>query len=232
MYYIGIDNGKNGAMAIVEFAKNRKIVDVLKYDSENPLVFYNALKEYDPAKCFAYLEEPIVVYGLAHQTAPYETIGRHKMTLEILGISYTVGSPRMTSKENWKNILGLKGKADQASKAAAEELSMLNKKLKTVVAEAEKSGYSKAQLKSSKKEYMPEKLKIYKEEYKTIQKEIGKNKSERKARVKQVSLDYCLEIYPDSLKFLEKSRSSKLDDDIAEALLLAECGRIVYGLKK
>lgn len=224
--FIGIDNGKAGATAIID--ENRSIVDVFKYDPKDTMYFYKKLKPYveQADSLFAYIEEPIVVYGLAHQTAPFETIGRHKMMLEILGISYACGSPRETSPNNWKKHLNLLDAAKEISKADKARLSELRAQKKSLEAQALSKGYK---LKSRTKEYLGEAEKNFQLEYKLCTSEMDKIKKGRKTGIKQLSVDTCLTLFPDAGKYIKKvtSRSESWDDDMAEALLLAECGRIL-----
>ena len=81
--FIGIDNGKHGAIALINLEGD--ILDAFKYNELEPTLLYDKLSvNIDKYDMYAFVEKPIVVYGLAHQTAPFETVGRHKMTLEIL----------------------------------------------------------------------------------------------------------------------------------------------------
>lgn len=225
--FIGIDNGNAGATAVID--ENRKILAVFKYDPSDRLCFYHKLKPYREKyeSIFAFIEEPIVVYGLAHQTAPFETIGRHKMMLEILDIPYKTGSPRETAPDNWKKHLNLLEEAKSISKADKTRLSELTKELKSIEARALAHKYK---VSSKAKEYIcPEEQKL-REEYKQCKSEINAIKSARKTNIKQLSVTTCLRLFPEAEKYLKKEKAKKYiwDDDMAEALLLAECGRIVY----
>lgn len=233
--FVGIDNGKHGAIAIIDEDKN--ILDVFKYDSTDTTKFFNLLIEYRKEhRIYAFIEKPIVVYGLAHQTSPFETIGRHKMTLEILKIPYEVGDPAATSPNNWKKIIGLFDDAKAASKANTKEISALNKKAKELKEKAEdiEVGGSEKIVKD-KIAYMDPELAKIAEEFRSIKKQIGSLRKDKKHSVKQTSVEACLKMFPDSEKYILKSgraTKNKYDDDIAEAILLAECGRVTYGTNK
>lgn len=233
--FIGIDNGKQGAVAIIDEDKN--ILNVLKYDEKDPLCFYTFIKQYcdDSTEIRAFIEKPIVVYGLAHQTSPFETIGRHKMALEILGIPYMIGDPLSGSASNWKRIIGLFEKANSAAKENTKEISAINKRVRELKIQAEFLGFSERELKEEKLAYMNKNIVGLAEEYRTLKKEISKLKRDKKQNVKQTSVDACLSMFKDAEKFISKSSKSsktKYDDDIAEALLLAECGRTLYEQKQ
>ena len=169
--FIGIDNGKHGAIALIDLEKN--ILDAFKYDEFNTTLFYDKLKEYESEyNMYAFIEKPIVVYGLAHQTAPFETIGRHKMTLEILKIPYKMGDPAATSASNWKKIIGLFDSAKSAAYGNSKEIAALNKKAKEIKTEAEVMGYDEENLLKDKTAYMSKELEAYALEYREIKKKI------------------------------------------------------------
>jgi hypothetical protein len=68
-------------------------------------------------------------------------------------------------------------------------------------------------------------------EYRTLKKAIAKLRKDKKSDVKQTSVDACLKLFPEAIKHIEKSgraTKNKYDDDIAEAILLAECGRTLH----
>ena len=231
--FIGIDNGKHGATAVIDIDRN--ILKTFKYEEGNTLKLYEELKEYsENYKLYAFIEKPIVVYGLAHQTAPFETIGRHKMTLEILKIPYRIGDPAATSPTNWKRIIGLFETAKDASRENSKEISALNKQARQIVAQAELLGLSEDHLKADKIAYMQPEIAKLANDYRNLKKKVAKLRGEKKASVKQTSVDACLRIFPESNAYIEKFGKSgkalknKYDDDIAEAILLAECGRTLY----
>jgi hypothetical protein len=228
--FIGIDNGKQGATAIID--ENQHIVEVFKYDEKVTTKLYDRLRSYtEEYELCAFVEKPIVVYGLAHQTSPFETIGRHKMTLEILNIPYRLGDPAATSSTNWKKIIGLFEDAKSASTKNTKKISDFNKKAREIKVQAELLGYSVEDLKSGKIAYMEDRMAELSTRYREIQKEIGKLKKEKKHDVKQTSVDACLQRFPESIQYIEKSGraiKNKYDDDMAEAILLAECGRTLY----
>lgn len=228
--FIGIDNGKHGATAIIDIDRN--ILKTFKYEEGNTLKLYNELKDYiEDYNLYAFVEKPIVVYGLAHQTAPFETIGRHKMTLEILKIPYKVGDPAATSSTNWKKIIGLFETAKDASRENSKEISALNKEAKNLVYQAEELGLSEDHLKADKIAYMEPKIAGIANRYREIKKKVAKLRGDKKSSVKQTSIDACLKLFPEAINHIEKSKravKNKYDDDIAEAILLAECGRTLY----
>ena len=232
--FVGIDNGKQGATSIIDEDKN--IIDVLKYDANEPLCVYNFLRRYctEDYELKAFVEKPIVVYGLAHQTSPFETIGRHKMTLEILNIPYMLGDPLQNSPNNWKKIIGLFEEARSAATKNTKEISAINKRIKTIKIDAEFLGFSELQLKNDKLAYMSENLRVLAEEYRELKKEIAKLKKDKKQDVKQTSVQACLSLFKGSENFIQKSSRGKIkyDDDIAESILLAECGRTLYEQNK
>ena len=231
--FIGIDNGKNGAIAIIDVDRN--IIDVFKYDETNTLLLYEKLKEYTGKyELYAFVESPIVVYGLAHQTAPFETIGRHKMTLEILKIPYRMGTPLANDPYNWKRIINIYDEANEAAHKNTKEISALNKKAREIKVKAELLGYGERELKSAKIAYMPKELAELATEYRDLKKKVDKLKGEKKKDVKNTSVEACLRFFPESKEYIEKkSKTSralkkKYDDDLAEAILLAECGRTLH----
>lgn len=209
----------------------RNILDAFKYDDEKTTLLYEKLAPYkEHYDLYAFVEAPIVVYGLSHQTAPFETVGRHKMTLEILEIPYKMGDPSATSKVNWKKIIGLYDSAKDASHKNSKDLSALTKEAKSIRTKAELMGYDEKSLLSNKVTYMDEELASMAERYKEIKRESAKFRKEKKADVKQVSVDACLKLFPKSRKYLVKksARATKMDDDLAESFLLAECGRTLF----
>lgn len=231
--FIGIDNGKNGAIAIIDIDRN--IIDVFKYDELDPLLLYNKLKEYvGHYELYAFVENPIVVYGLAHQTAPFETIGRHKMTLEILKIPYRLGTPLANDSCNWKRIIGIYEEADEAAHRNTKDISALNKEAREIKVKAELLGYGEKELKSDKIAYMSKDLAELASRYRELKKKVDKLKGEKKKNVKDTSIEACLRFFPESKEYIEKkSKTSrelkkKYDDDLAEAILLAECGRTLH----
>lgn len=226
--YVGIDNGKNGAIALIDSKRN--ILELFKYDISDTTLLYKKLKEFlENYEIFAFLEAPIVVYGLSHQTSPFETIGRHKMTMEILKIPYRIGSPAAFG-DNWKKIIGLYEDAKTASLKTNKDIVALNKQAKAIVAKAELLGYDEKSLKSDKIAYMSKELAELAEEYRTLKKKVASLKGEKKHNVKNTSIEKCLELFPEAEKLIKKSERAKLhkyDDDMAEALLLAECARVL-----
>lgn len=226
--FIGIDNGKHGAISIIDLEKN--ILDCFKYDETNTLIFYHKLKDLtEHYELRAFVEKPIVVYGLAHQTAPFETVGRHKMMLEILGIPYQMGDPLATSRFNWKKIIGLYEKAKDASTKNSSEVAAANKRLRELKVQAELMGSSADNLAHDKIAYMNEDMAKMATEFRELKKKVSSLKGAKKKSVKQTSVDACLELFSDSEKFIKKSgKTLKYDDDMAEAILLAECGRTLY----
>lgn len=228
--FIGIDNGKHGAIALINLEGD--ILDAFKYNELEPTLLYDKLSaNTDKYDMYAFVEKPIVVYGLAHQTAPFETVGRHKMTLEILGIPYRMGDPAATSASNWKKIINLYKDAKDAAYGNSKEISALNKEAKKLVVQAEMLESDEQDLAKGKLAYMNKELEEIALKYREIKKQVAKLKKTKKSDVKQVSIDACLELFPDAEKYILKSGRSKVkkyDDDIAEALLLAECGRTLY----
>ena len=230
--FIGIDNGKHGAIAIIDIERN--IIDAFKYEESNTLLLYEKLKPYcnDNYELFAFLENPIIVYGLAHQSAPFEIIGRHKMTLEILGIPYRIGNPRANDPDNWKRIIGIFDNAKIAAHKNTKEISAFNKKIREIKVQAELLGYGEHELRSDKIAYMDKNLVNLALEYRELKKKVSKLKDEKKKGVKETSIEACLQIFPDASQFIElkskRSTKKKYDDDIAEAILLAECGRTLH----
>lgn len=225
-YYVGIDNGKHGAIAVI--TDKRKIVEVFKYDVKNVLLPYERLMKYKISHAF--IEMPIVVHGLAHQTAPFETIGRHKKTLDILRIPYTEGSPLSTAKDNWKYQLGLKAGMKIEEEKQKEGLRAIRTELKELEALIVSSGYTVKNIKASKKTFRCEAEQSMHVKYKALKKAEGSHKDARKDGVKALSIELCLKLFPEALEHIQKPVTKRnpeirYDDDIAEALLLAECGR-------
>lgn len=231
--FVGIDNGKHGAIAIIDVERN--IIDAFKYDEMNPVLLYQKLKPYvENYELRAFVEKPIVVYGLAHQTTPFETIGRHKMTLEILGIPYKMGNPASNAIDNWKRIIGLFDDAKAAATQNTKDISALNKRAREIRVRAELLGYSERDLLSDKIAYMDKQLAELATELRNIKKQTAKLRGDKKSAVKNTSVDACLKFFPESNKYIEiqpktkRAVKKKYDDDIAEALLLAECGRTLH----
>ena len=205
--FLGIDNGKNGAMAIIDIERN--IDKVFKYNVEKPTLLYEELSKYDFSKTefYAFVEKPIVVYGLAHQTAPFETIGRHKMTLEILKIPYRMGDPAATSKENWKKILDLQEDAKVASRKNTKVVSELNKERKNIELKAQEFGLDRSDLAKSKTAYLdPEAAKLALQ-WRENRKKLDACKREKKSDVKDVSINACLKLFPSALELIAKPRA-------------------------
>lgn len=231
--FIGIDNGKQGAIALIDIERN--IIDAFKYDETNTLLLYEKIKPYtEEYDIHAFVESPIVVYGLAHQTSPFETIGRHKMTLEILNIPYRMGSPAANDPNNWKKIIGIYDEAKVAATKNTKDISNLNKRAREIRIRAELLGYGEKNLLSDKIAYMDKELEPLATEFRDLKKQVAKLKGIKKENVKNTSVEACLEFFPESAQYIEKkSKTSrelkkKYDDDIAEALLLAECGRTLF----
>lgn len=231
--FVGIDNGKHGAVAIINM--ERHILDAFKYDELNTLLLYEKLKPYtEEYELHAFVESPIVVYGLAHQTSPFETIGRHKMTLEILKIPYKMGSPASNDPNNWKKIIGIYDEAKAAATKNTKDISTFNKRAREIKIRAELMGYGEKNLTSDKIAYMNKDFAALATEYREIKKRVAKLKGDKKENVKTTSIDACLEFFPEAEIYIKKQAKTtralkkKYDDDIAEALLLAECGRTLY----
>lgn len=104
MYFIGIDNGCNGAISVIDDKLN--IIKVMKYPRCNLLSMRDFLLPYRQTAnktCFAALERPFLSYN-KHKgnEITYEVFGTHKMNLECLKIPYELAEPRIKMKNCWR----------------------------------------------------------------------------------------------------------------------------------
>ena len=105
--FIGIDNGKSGAIAIIS---GNKVKDVLSYPVDNPVLIYKFLKKYKNA-CLTAIEESFMSTMFAGATANgYECQGRYLMCLDLLNMKYVKASPRV---KGWRYKLGFTSKGRQ-----------------------------------------------------------------------------------------------------------------------
>jgi len=121
-YYIGIDNGAEGAIAVMN--SNMKIIDVLKYPRENLKVLNDFLKPYIK-NSFAVLERPFLG-GKKNKgnEVTYEIFGTHKMNLQALEIPFVLAEPRINMKNCWRQQFNFESKESKDLKK--ESISMVN----------------------------------------------------------------------------------------------------------
>jgi hypothetical protein len=121
-YYIGIDNGSEGAISVIN--SNMKIIDVLKYPREKLKKLQDFLKPYNK-NSFAVLERPFLG-GKKHKgnEVTYEIFGTHKMNLQSLDIPFILAEPRINMKNCWRNQFNFESKDSKDLKK--ESISMVN----------------------------------------------------------------------------------------------------------
>lgn len=121
-YYIGIDNGSEGAVAIIN--DKMKIIDVLKYPRQNLQALHTFLKPYSK-NVFAVLERPFLG-GKRNKgnEVTYEVFGTHRMNLEALSIPYDIAEPRINMKSCWRKEFNFESKESKDLKR--ESVSMVN----------------------------------------------------------------------------------------------------------
>ena len=121
-FYIGIDNGSEGAIAIMN--SNMKIVDVLKYPRQNLQALHAFLKPYSK-NVFAVLERPFLG-GKKNKgnEITFEIFGTHKMNLQALGIPFVLAEPRTNMKNCWRKQFNFESKESKDLKK--ESISMVN----------------------------------------------------------------------------------------------------------
>jgi hypothetical protein len=114
MYFVGIDNASQGAIAIIN--EDMKIIDVMKYPRYNLFLMHEFLYPYKQKagiknNCFAVLERPFLARNRINSTiVSYEIFGTHRMNLECLKIPYELAEPRLNMKTCWRKEFNFKSK--------------------------------------------------------------------------------------------------------------------------
>ena len=126
MFFIGIDNGCLGAIAIIN--EDMDIINVLKYPRYNLLLMREFLLPYRQRigiknDCYAVLERPFLSYNKGSgNEITYEVFGTHRMNLECLKIPYELAEPRTHFKTSWRKEFNFKSKHTKELKAESIEM--------------------------------------------------------------------------------------------------------------
>jgi hypothetical protein len=127
-FFIGIDNGVNGAISVIDEKLN--IIKVIKYPRYNLYSLYSFLYPYRglsgiTSSSFGVLEKPFIAHNKLNATAiSHECFGTHKMNLEALRISYRLADPRINVKNCWRREFNFN--SNRTDELKKESIDMVN----------------------------------------------------------------------------------------------------------
>lgn len=99
-YYIGVDNGTQGALSVIDDKLN--IIDVIKYPKDNLKIMYHFLKPYAiHGHAYAAIEAPFRSINTGMEKT-FLIAGHHEMNLSILNIPFEWAEPRINMKNCWR----------------------------------------------------------------------------------------------------------------------------------
>ena len=120
-YFLGIDNGCEGALSIID--DRMKIKDVIKYPRENLKIMDDFLIPYKNFIRLAILERPFMG-GKKNKgnEITYQVFGTHLMNLASLEIPFELAEPRTNMKTCWRKEFNFKSKERKDLKEESIEM--------------------------------------------------------------------------------------------------------------
>ena len=120
MYFVGIDNGFQGAIAVID--DSLKINNILKYPRDNIKVIYDFLNPYAIyGHVFAVIEKPFRNPQIGMEKT-FQIFGQYEMAFKSLGIKFETAEPRLNMRDSWRKEFNFKSKDTKSLKHESVEM--------------------------------------------------------------------------------------------------------------